>query len=325
MGFNLSGMARGFGQATEDAGMKAMQAAILESIEEKRNQYATARDDKMIAHQSGENALNREHQTAIEQGRQEHSERLQDRGFTHAEDLQQQGFTHSENLQETSLEAAAKRQAELLAHQSGEGDKNRALTTSEGDKNRAVQRAGQGISAGHLALEKEKLGVLKKGAELDNEVKQIQVNNAKRVGDLQEEFKTASPERQKALREEIHVLTGKDSNKYLPVPLKDDTGATIGYQIFDTERREFVKQAGAAGSGSGVDWSQFLGGPKQPGSTSSAAPSRAVQASAPLIQEPPGSNRPGREDGLAARKRREIEDQKRRDQSRRDEYGDSGF
>lgn len=96
-------------------------------------------------------------------------------------------------------------------------------------------------------------GRLAKGAELDNAIKQINVDNAKRVDSLRQEFKTAPKERQAAISEEISILTGKDTDKFLPLPTKDDQGNVTGYQIFDTKKGDFVEKKGATAAPSPAD------------------------------------------------------------------------
>ena len=84
-------------------------------------------------------------------------------------------------------------------------------------------------------------GRLAKGTNLDNEIKQIKLDNAKRVNTLKDEFKDATPERKAQINEEIQVLTGQDNDKYLPMPTKDAEGNITGYKVFDTKRGEFVE------------------------------------------------------------------------------------
>lgn len=90
-------------------------------------------------------------------------------------------------------------------------------------------------------------GRLADGAKLDNAIKQISLDNAKRVEELRKEFATANPERQKQITEQVQLLTGKDNDNYLPVPLKDDMGNVTGYKIFDKKRGEWVE--GKSGGG----------------------------------------------------------------------------
>jgi|GEM_PF-2715560 len=91
-----------------------------------------------------------------------------------------------------------------------------------------------------------------KGRDLDNAIKQMTVDNAKEVAALKVEFKTATPERKQQISDNISVLTGKDNDKFLPVPLKDDMGNVTGYKIFDTKKGVWVGEA--AGGSSGVKY-----------------------------------------------------------------------
>ena len=77
---------------------------------------------------------------------------------------------------------------------------------------------------------------------------QIQVDNARRVEALRKEFTNpeTAVERKTAIREEIQLLTGKDNDNFLPVPLKDESGAITGYQVFDKKQGVFVTPKGSA-------------------------------------------------------------------------------
>ncbi len=86
-----------------------------------------------------------------------------------------------------------------------------------------------------------------KGRELDNALKQMQVDNANRVQALKKEFGSADPERRKQISEEVSILTGKDGDKFTPVPLKDEMGNITGYRVFDTKNGRFVDQDGGKG------------------------------------------------------------------------------
>ena len=242
-GWIRRGMA-GLGGAAERSGFAMLQS----SLEEQR--------------QTRLMELRQRHETAAQERGFQHAEAMQGKGFEHAENLQREGFKHSEGLesgrqshaerlQETALEAAAKRHSESLA----------------------VQREGQGI-------QRQQLDILKKGAGLDHDIKTIQLGNAKRVDALQKEFATAAPDRKQAIRQEISILTGKDNNRFLPVPLKDELGNITGYQIFDKVDGVFVsggKPQGASGEPSArPPLSQFFGGQAAPqggGSTRVPEPS----------------------------------------------------
>lgn len=88
-----------------------------------------------------------------------------------------------------------------------------------------------------------------KGRELDNAIKQMGLDNAKRVQDLKAEFGKAPPERQQQIKDELSILTGKDADKFVPVPLKDADGAISGYQVFDTKSGKFVDAGAGKGGG----------------------------------------------------------------------------
>ena len=99
-----------------------------------------------------------------------------------------------------------------------------------------LQRISIGIQAGHL-------DIAKKSAEIQNAVGNIKLDNEKEVQKLRTEWRAAkTPEDRSRISENISILTGKDSDKFLPVPLKDEQGNITGYQIFDTKNGRFVDQ-----------------------------------------------------------------------------------
>lgn len=108
-----------------------------------------------------------------------------------------------------------------------------------------------------LTLQRATEGRLKAGADLDNAIKTIALDNARRVEKLRGEFGTATAERKQQITEEIQLLTGKDNDNYLPVPEGYDpmTGKPTSYRIFDKKRGAFVEGgAGGAGPGNRTGW-----------------------------------------------------------------------
>ena len=101
-----------------------------------------------------------------------------------------------------------------------------------------------------LKLRQASEGRLAKSADLDTALKQIALDNTKRVQVLREEFAAAAPERRAKINEEIQLITGKDNDKFMPVPIKDDMDNVSGYKIFDTKAGRFVEQNAGAGGGS---------------------------------------------------------------------------
>jgi hypothetical protein len=83
---------------------------------------------------------------------------------------------------------------------------------------------------------------------------QLNLDNAKRLQGLKTEYMKpgTSAARKEAIIDEVQLLTGKDNDKYLPVPLKDELGQVTGYQIFDTKRGTFVTPAAAAPSAAAI-------------------------------------------------------------------------
>jgi hypothetical protein len=123
------------------------------------------------------------------------------------------------------------------------GAQRDAVTKSGSDP--AYIKALRAISAANAAPDRTDY----KGRELDNAIKQMQVDNAARADGLRKEFGKATPERQQQIKDELSILTGKDADKFVPVPLKDADGAISGYQVFDTKSGKFVDAGAGKGGG----------------------------------------------------------------------------
>lgn len=108
----------------------------------------------------------------------------------------------------------------------------------------AYIKALRAISAANAAPDRTDY----KGRELDNAIKQIAVDNARTITKLKGEFASATPERKQEINEELSVLTGKDADKFLPVPLKDEMGAITGYKVFDTKRGVWAERGASGGA-----------------------------------------------------------------------------
>lgn len=159
----------------------------------------------------------------------------------------------NEKGEDIKAETAARTAAELLATKQLGGDKAylAAVSALAAAKEGPAARAQAGLASIQTAMAK------------------ITLENAKRVETLRQEFQ--KPEtlvaRKEAIREEIQLLTGKDNDNFLPVPLKDLTGAVTGYQVFDKRRGEFVEPRTRAGDPSSTPtaggpaadkpWTQF--------------------------------------------------------------------
>lgn len=212
----------GAGDALVTAGLDSFRAQLQEARDARLNEYQTTRDTRQNEFTSGENARNREHTSTENAANRTHQTNLQDRGFGHAERMQDKAFSHAELMQ--------------INQQDFQRD--------EGDKNRSIQAAGQSIQLRQVA-------VLERGAALEHRIKEVQAQNAEEVGRLQEKYRVETdPNKKAALRDSIAVLTGKASDKFLPLPLKDEMGNITGYQIFDTHRGAIFEPNRGGGGGS---------------------------------------------------------------------------
>jgi len=151
------------------------------------------------------------------------------------------------------------------------GAQRDAVTKSGSDP--AYIKALRAISAANAAPDRTDY----KGRELDNAIKQMQVDNAARADGLRKEFGKATPERQQQIKDELSILTGKDADKFVPVPLKDADGAISGYQVFDTKSGKFVDAGAGKGGGDPIKAAMDA-------ARAEAAAKKQAPAKAPMIQ-----------------------------------------
>lgn len=144
---------------------------------------------------------------------------------------QERQFKHTDTLQSSAQTFTA-----------GENAKNRGVQREQLAQSKTYQDAMVTI---HQAAE----GRLAAGATIDNAIKQIGLDNAKRLDSLRTELTTdPSPDRKRQITDEIHILSGKDKDKFLPLPMKDELGNITGYKVFDTIRGAFIDTPGSEGA-----------------------------------------------------------------------------
>ena len=121
------------------------------------------------------------------------------------------------------------------------------------------------------------------GHSINNSVNSMKLENVQQVTALQKEWKAADPKRREEIKSEIEILTGKDNDSFMPVPIKDSLGNTTGYQIFDKKSGRWVN--------TGMDTNDPLGinkkpvdGKAQPTSNQSAKPETPKADAAPAPQ-----------------------------------------
>ena len=198
------------------------------------------------------------------------------------------------------------RQAASIASTEGIHAADRTSRETVAREGHTVQREGQEIDRARVDEQRrhnqatEKLqaaaeGRLGKSAELDGAIKQLALDNAKRVEGLKKEFATATPERKKAITEEVQLLTGKDNDQYLPVPLKDEMGNVTGYKVFDKKRGVWVDNAGG-GAPTGAKWDNTTGDVlldgKKIGTAKTEAEARQILANAKKPAAPVAKEKP---------------------------------
>lgn len=180
-------------------------------------------------------------------------------------DRDERYFGQQTAMQERSI-AATREEGKLNRDLTREtGAAQRALTREEGAATRGAQkelaemheaaatkRHGQSTAlqaATNARLDKQ-LALAKTESEMNMSIKEIERANLRDMRKLQEEAKTASPERLAQIREIMSSLSGK-SDRFLEVGEYNDMGQRVGSKLFDTVRRTYVgDSAGATLGGS---------------------------------------------------------------------------
>jgi hypothetical protein len=186
----------GAAQVAVPAAFEQMRANIMTERDQRLAEIAKQSQQREFEHRTSERVAGEKALVDLETGvRQPFIERQREAGEIAAA-----------GLQKTRLESEAERQR----------------------LDREVQREGQAITSRQVTT-------IEQGAALDNQIKEIQIKNAKDVENLRKEYPTATPERKKVIGDTLSILTGKDTDKFLPVPAAwDEMGKPTHYLILNT-------------------------------------------------------------------------------------------
>lgn len=264
MAFGLIGAAMaGGGKGASDVIEIGARYAVSSKLQAEAAEIARMRDERLAEIRKGEIEFAedlrrkpaREAAAEIEKAKTEHVDDLSGtaRPRTRSEmvDVEESAY----RKQGLVTEAQGVRQTEMQRERDVDARLGRTRDDNRGEAQlEELKRHNAAVEKLQAAQE----GRLKKASDTEDAIKQLALNNAKRVEDLRKEFVSAdvTQERKRAIGEEIQLLTGKDNDWYLPVPIKDETGAITGYQIFDRRRGVWVQpggDGGGAGSPSAAD------------------------------------------------------------------------
>lgn len=251
----ISGAMSGLGEGMSTAGRMLGEHTSRSILQEEAAQIMKLRDDRLSEIRKGEIKYEDELRRAPAKRAAEKIDAAQS-GFV--DDLS--GTARQRTAPEMAQAEEAAYRGEGLVHEAMqvrglEQQRQRDVNTQldkTADNNRAERS---------LDLQVKTFDIHAKGAQLDQQIKQFTLDNTKRVEALRKEFTTADPARKDAITEEIQVLTGKDNDKYLPVPLKDEAGNVTGYRIFDTKRGRWMDEGGRGEQppASGAHWNDTTG------------------------------------------------------------------
>lgn len=165
---------------------------------------------------------------ALEQQRAEIMAERDARLEGYASAREQRGYAHDKTMQ-----------GERLTAQATESEKDRGLT-----------REGHDIQRESVSLARQQLDINKTGAEMDQQIKAIELDNATTLRSLYDQYKTETdPEKIAEIERRIDVFNNKSNDNYLPVQIKDAMGDYTGdIRIFDKRRGQWVddKRGGGA-------------------------------------------------------------------------------
>ena len=262
MGLNWNGAFAAAGGAVAEVGAEMGKSAIREGAESRMLAQRGAQESSLMKERAAieDMRLQRERDRMSKVGTEAEAARngvVEEMGgtvrpYTPAESAQAAAGVYNKNgmiaeamrTREFETQRAAQAEDKLDRRVDRTADNERADRQLEESKrhNQAVERI-QAATQGRLA----------KGADLDNAIKQIQIDNVKRVESLKTEFSKATPERKTAIKEEIQLITGKDNDNFLPVAIKDEMGNITDYRVFDQKSGEWVQPKGQAGGKTGWD------------------------------------------------------------------------
>lgn len=196
----------GAGIGLAQAGLMGYRAQVEEARDARLAQYQEQRDERVFGQQS----------------------KLQQERFGQEKDIIGQRIEGDKGLigaraeAEKGVQSAAIR--ERAAAEEGILTKKQQFEREEADKDRRLRGAS-------LGLQGKELGMREKEFALKERVANIELQNIEQIKALRSEYATATPERKDMIRDEISLLTGKDNDNWVAVPLEIDdmTGKAISY------------------------------------------------------------------------------------------------
>lgn len=242
------------GGAMQGGGEGGMQAAknlgeylTRSQLQEEANIAMTARDARLSELRKGE--LEHAENLRREPGRKA-AEEIDRARATPAYDPATDSVRPKTRTESSADEAGAYRRQGLISEaiQTQSLEEQRAARAEGHQVTREGQADSRDYHAAMVKIQQAAEGRLAAGAKIDNEIKTLTLENVKRVDALRKEFSdpATAADRKRAINEEMQILTGKDNDKFLPVPIKNDQGDITGYRIFDTKGGRWVDSAPAA-------------------------------------------------------------------------------
>lgn len=238
----LSGAMEGGGRALQNVGEQGMRHVSASILQEQAAEIQRMREERLAEIRKGEIQFAEELRRApAKAAAEEIDQKLAKPAYDEGSDSVR---PHSPAEQAEVREGAYRRQGlvgEAQQERQTEMQRQRDLdarSDREADNRRADRQLDENARHNQAVemLQRGQLDEAKATGQLDRAIKQIAVDNAKRVDELRKEFAGATPERKREIQEEIQLLTGKDNDNYLPVPIKDETGAITGYHVLDRRR-----------------------------------------------------------------------------------------
>lgn len=246
----LSGAMYGGGQALANIGEQGFRLAGQHMLQQRAAEIQEARDARLAEIRRGdlefaEELRRRPGKLAQEEIEAKRAEFIDDPS----------GAMRRRNVGEMAevRQAAYGRQGMVAEEMQAEGLEQQRQRDIEAKLDRAegrqLQREGMGLQREQFAeqvrhakvAEEALLGQLaeaKASGTLERAIKQLALNNANRVAALREEWKKATDQKVRAeIKEELDILTGKDTDKFLPYPVgyDPDTGRANQFILINTK------------------------------------------------------------------------------------------
>lgn len=225
------------GKAVAGAGVGLAQAGLMGY----RDQLEAAREERLAQYQAQRDERQFGQQSKLQQERYGHDQAMLDQRMEG-----ERGLIGTRAEAEKGVQSSAIR--ERAAAEEGLLTKKQEFDREESAKDRKLRSAAIGIQGAELGMRQKEFA-------LKERVANIELQNIEQIKALRTEFSTATPERKDQIRDEISLLTGKDNDNWIAVPLQIDeyTGKATSYGKMNKKSGEIKPLQGGSSAPAKTD------------------------------------------------------------------------